>query len=64
MKNFIDNKIKSYTWIYWTVWAFITLIILYLKYIYFKGQEMSFKLLVSYSLVLWMPIMFLNMYEG
>lgn len=64
MKNHIDNKVKSYMPMYWIVWAFITLLTLYLKYIYLKGQGSSFNLLVAYALVLWIPIMILNLYEG
>lgn len=64
MKESNDTKIKSYIWIYWTVWAFITLLTMYLKCIYFKGKGMViFNLLVSYALVIWIPIMILNVYE-
>lgn len=64
MRNSVDIKIKSYTCLYWVAWLLITFLILYLKYIYFRGQGNSFKLMAMYVLILWIPIMFLHLYEG
>ena len=64
MRNSVDIKIKSHICLYWGAWLLITLIILYLKFIYFRGQRNFFKLMVVYALILWIPMMFLNLYEG
>lgn len=63
MMKCVDIKIKSYICVYWAIWLIITLLILCLKYIYFMGQRNLFELVIIYVLILWSPMMFLNLYE-
>ena len=64
LKNITDN-IKSYVWLYWIIWLVMTVIIFFIRFIYIgNSNDFPIELLMVYMAVLWIPIMFINMYEG
>jgi len=64
MKN-INENIKSYVWLYWTTWLVMTTIIFFIRFVYVgNSDDFPVELIMVYMVVLWVPIMFLNMYEG
>ena len=64
IKN-MDEKIKSYIWLYWTIWLFIIAIMFYIKFFYLENPgDFPVELFMLYVLAVWIPLLLLNIYEA